>query len=152
MAVSVAGENGGGRAMPFTVKYLDGGKGFTVLAQGRVDRADVVAMQREIFGRDLVAQPYLYGLFDTTAVTEFAVARDTVQEAAEYNLANARQMPHFALAVYANSDLTFGIARMWAALIEEGGWRTNVFRDRDQAVRWIKEQVAEASGVDISLE
>jgi len=40
-------------------------------------------------------------------------------------------------AVVADRDVIFGMARMWEAMSEQNGLRTMVFRELDEACRWL---------------
>ena len=41
------------------------------------------------------------------------------------------------IAVVAKSDLVFGIARMYGAMVNDGSLEANTFRDRAKAVQWL---------------
>ncbi len=42
-------------------------------------------------------------------------------------------------AVVAQSDLAYGLARMYSALVEEAGIDVQAFRDMDEAMTWLQE-------------
>jgi hypothetical protein len=138
--------------MAIEIKYFDGGKGVLWRASGTLTDEDLLSANKETFSRDLVAEPYHYGLFDSTAVTEVKISANKMRENAMEDVSEARQMPKFLYAIYANSDVTFGFGRMWEALVGESGWVTHTFRKRSDAVEWLKAQVATKFGYRISLE
>ena len=138
--------------MAIEIKYFDGGKGVLWRASGTVTGEDLLSANKEMFSRDVVAEPYHYGLFDSTDVTEVKVSANTMHENAMQDVSEARRMPNFVYAIYAKSDVTFGFARMWETLVGESGWVTHTFRKRSEAVEWLKAQVATKFGYQISLE
>lgn len=138
--------------MTIEIKYFDGGKGVLWRASGTLTGADLLSANKEMFSRDIVAEPYHYGLFDSTAVADLNISAETMRTNAMEDASEARQMPKFVYAIYANSDVIFGLARMWEALLGESGWVTHTFRKRSDAVEWLKAQVATKFGYQISLE
>ena len=138
--------------MAIEIKYFDGGKGVLWMASGTLTDEDLLSANKEMFSRDLVAEPYHYGLFDSTAVTEVKISADTMRENAMQDVSEAREMPKFVYAIYAKSDVTFGLGRMWEALVGESGWTTHTFGKRSDAVDWLRVQVATKFGYQISLE
>ena len=138
--------------MAIEIKHFDGGKGVLWRASGTLTGEDLLSANNEMFSRNLLAEPYHYGLFDSTAVTEVKISADTMRENAVQDVSEARRMPKFVYAIYAKSDVTFGLGRMWETLIGESGWVTQTFRNRSDAVEWLKAQVAAKFGYQISLE
>jgi hypothetical protein len=138
--------------MAIEIKYFDGGKGVLWRASGTLTGEDLLSANKEMFSRDFVAEPYHYGLFDSTDVTEVKISADTMRENATQDVLEARRMPKFVYAIYAKSHVTFGLGRMWEALVGESGWVTHTFGKRSDAVEWLKAQVATKFGYQISLE
>ena len=138
--------------MPIEMKYFDGGKGILWRASGTLTGEDLLSANKEMFSRDLVAEPYHYGLFDSTDVTEVKVSAETMNENAMEDVSEARRMPNFVYAIYAKSDVTFGLGRMWEALVGESAWVTHTFGKRSDTVEWLKAQVVTKFGYQISLE
>lgn len=138
--------------MAIELEYLDGGKGVIWKASGTLTGEDLLSANKEMFSRDMVKQPYHYGLFDAAAVTEVTVSADKMRQNAMEDVSEARLMPKFVFAVYVASDVAFGLARMWEALVGESGWATHTFRSRSEAVAWLKSEVATRFGYQITLE
>jgi hypothetical protein len=138
--------------MAIEIEYFDGGKGVLWRASGTLTGEDLLSANKEMFSRDLVAEPYHYGLFDSTAVTEVKISADTMRENAMQDVSEARRMPKCVYAIYAKSDVTFGLGRMWEALVGESGWVTHTFGKRPDAVDWLRAQVSTKFGYQISLE
>jgi hypothetical protein len=56
--------------------------------------------------------------------------------------------PDAVVAIAADTDITYGLSRMWESLIDAISWETMVFRSRVDAEAWIKEKVKEYYGID----
>ena len=138
--------------MPIAIRYIDGGKGVILTGEGVVTGTDLLAANKEIYSRDLVAEPYHYGLFDADGLTGITASTEEMRALAAASIAVARRMPRFVIAIYAKDSLTFGLARMWEAFVEQSGWITHVFRERPRAVAWVKAEVEKRLGLQIALE
>ena len=85
-------------------------------------------------------------------MTDVKISADTMRENATQDVLEARRMPKFVYAIYAKSDVTFGLGRMWEALVGESAWVTHTFGKRSDTVEWLKPQVVTKFGYQISLE
>ena len=56
--------------------------------------------------------------------------------------------------VAAAGSLAFGMGRMWEAFLasEEVEWQTRIFRVREEAERWLKEEVDATFGIEAVLD
>jgi len=113
---------------------------------------ELISANREMLSRGNVTDPYRYALFDANGMTSVDVTAKDIQTIADQDISASRGMPRFVFAVYASSDIAFGLARMWELLIERSGWVTRVFRHRSDAVAWLKDEVAIRFGSEISIE
>lgn len=138
--------------MPVDVKYLDGGKGVVAAMSGFVTGDELIAANREVFSRDLAAEPYLYSLVDCDEVGGVNVSTLQLHEIARQNIGASKNLQNYIVAIYAKNDLPFALARMWQVFVDRTGWDTQVFRSRPEAVAWIKELVLAKFGVAVTLE
>lgn len=138
--------------MPIEIKYCDGGKGVIVTASGVTTGDEFIAVDNEVFSRDLGAQPYRYIFVDMDHSRAMEVSTEQLRRIANHHLTVSRQLPHLVIAVYAKDDLPFANARMWEVFVEGTGWDTRVFRVKSDAVNWVKEIVLAKFGVAMALE
>ena len=89
--------------------------------------------QRRRLSADPQFDPNYKQLIDLTGITEVRVTGATVRGAAsvQYFAPGTRR------AFVAGTDLTFGLARMFALRAEGEGQTIEVFRDRKQAEEWL---------------
>lgn len=137
--------------MPIEISYTDDERGVVLTGTGIVAGEDFLASNREIFSRDLATRPYGYILFDANGMTGTAISAGALREAADQGIAVSRYMPHLVFAIYANSDLAYGLARMWEIFVQRSGWKTQVFRTRSAAVAWLREEASKNSVSPITL-
>jgi hypothetical protein len=94
---------------------------------------DEVRDHNERLRTDPEFDPGYRQLIDLSGITEVRVTTPTVTSAAQdqYFAPGSRR------AFFAPSDVTFGLARMFALYAESGGQTIEVFRDRRQAEEWL---------------
>jgi hypothetical protein len=80
----------------------------------------------------------------------------TVVESAEFSFVSIRQLIReigsdrllsWPAAIVTESDLVYGLARIYLALMEVGGERIKVFRDLRAAEAWLDDEVTGAAGL-----
>jgi hypothetical protein len=80
------------------------------------------------------------------------ISGDDVRAAADIAVKGSRyQSVGRVVAICARSDFPFALARMWQVLVRETRWQTHVFRDRAEALSWIKERVGADFDVHVNL-
>lgn len=82
---------------------------------------------------------------DFSEASEALVSSVEVQTIADENRITATLTPHLVAAVIAPSDHMFGLSRMWETFAEATGWTIQIFRDRAEALAWLREQVPNAA-------
>jgi len=137
--------------MPNQIKYLDGGKGVAWAAASILTGPELISDHKEIFSRDLAAKPYLYAFVDFGDLTGTTISIADMREVAGIDFRASRSIPNFVVAIYAKDDLPIGLARMWQVLAEHTGWESRIFRDKSEAVEWMKERVATKSGIQVAF-
>ena len=139
--------------MPVSLKFLDNGYGAVATAIGHLDGADAVEAVRKVNASDLTQTPVLYALFDFNSITALDFSTTQLHEAADIAVAAAKKKKNGRIvAVCAKQDLAFGLARMWKVFVDKTGWETMIFRDRSEAVAWIKARVEARFGRAVELE
>ena len=139
--------------MALNVKYLDGGLGVFAEVSGNLNGSELLTAVTEVNSRNLAEKPILYTFFDFNGVMAVNISIDQVRAAADLAVKGSRtQSARRVVAIYAQDDLPFALARMWQVLVNETGWETYVFRQRPQATIWIQERVGANHGLQIALD
>jgi hypothetical protein len=130
-----------GESMPLEIRYFRDGYGLECIGTGVVTGEDLKKANEAVYSDERL--PALkYQLVDLLKAERFDVSNEDAIEIAEQDVAASETSPNMLIAVVAERDLPFGIARMWEAFAFEGAVETMVFREREEALAWIKMKLA----------
>jgi len=134
--------------MPIDVRDLDEGLGILISGTGIVTDEEYVNSHKKYLSQDTKKlKKYRYSLSDYTAVTEAATSNEAITQIATLCKRASKVNPEAVVAVVANQELIYGLARMSQILMDETGWAHEVFRNREDAEFWIKERVKVKYGI-----
>jgi len=122
--------------MPIEIEYTDDTLGVIFSAVGKVTGKEIIDKQKDVY-RSKEFPRLRYWIVDRSRCTEYDVSTEEVSEIAAIDNEAAHINPHLIMALVAESDLQFGISRMYESQITEKGFTTEVFREREAAERWI---------------
>ena len=139
--------------MPIEVRDLDEGLGIFVLGTGSVSDEEYINAHKSYLTQDNdKLKKYRYSLSDYAGVTQANTSTQAITTIANLCKKASRVNPNAVVAVVANKDLIYGLARMSQTLMDETGWEHEVFRNREDAESWIKKRVKEKYGiVDLTI-
>ena len=130
--------------MSINIRDVDGGLGNIITGRGIIiDEEYVDSLKKHLTQDEDKFKKYRYSLSDYTATTEIDIATESVDLIAHYCRKASVVNPEAVVAIVADEDLIYGLARMWEILIDETDWDTMVFRKREDAEAWIRERVKE---------
>ncbi len=125
--------------MSYSTEVIDNGKGILHIGSGTVSGSDLMSSASTILNMVRGGLRPEYALTDLSAVTSFAVSADEIARNAELNRGIANLVPSARVAIIAPSAVVYGMARMWQAYMDDTGWKSRVFRLREEALLWLKE-------------
>jgi hypothetical protein len=127
--------------VPYFTEFVDHGTGIVRTGVGTVTGAEVIEAVRST--ARWIGEPsrISHGLVDFSKTTAFEVSTEQVQVIAELDHQNATALLHLVFAVVAPTDLIYGSARMYEALMNNPEWSVEVFRTVESAKAWVKRQV-----------
>ncbi len=128
--------------MPVELKYFSDGYGIELVGSGVVTGEEIQDCNRVIYSGDMLLRQK-YQLINLTDVEELVVSNTDITELAHQDIEASKTNPDIIIAVVAKDNLSFGLARMWEAHADKATFKTMVFRERREALAWIKEQMAE---------
>ena len=128
--------------MTIKINYLDGRKGIEIVASGTVTGSEIVAEHEEIYNAENIIRQR-YQIIDRTNCTKYVVSDAEVQKIAEIDKQASKTNPNIIIAIVAPTDLQFGISRAWQAYVAESKFSTKIFRERESAEKWVKEEIKE---------
>ncbi len=126
--------------MPYTTEIIDNGKGILHIGSGTVSGDDLMASATAVLKLVREGLSPEYGLADLTKVTTFAVSTNEIERNTELNSAIARLLPSVRVAIVASADSIYGMARMWQAHMDKTGWKSQVFRRKEEALAWLERE------------
>ena len=128
--------------MPVDIKDCQDGIGVTITGRGVVTDDDLRAELKAHLTQDEEKfSQYRYSLSDYSAATEVHASNETIRYIARLCIDASKMNPHPVVAIVASSDLIYGLSRMAETFMAETQWTTMVFRSRQEAVEWIKNEV-----------
>ncbi len=124
--------------MPIELPYRDGVSGVVYLCTGVVTAAEFSKASEEVYSEERIDR-LRYQLVDFTTTEHLDSNLEGTRENARIDATAANQNHNFVIAIAGPDDLTFGISRMWQAMVSDSDLRTGVFRSMPDAERWIKD-------------
>ena len=139
--------------MPIDIRYLDNGIGVLYIGQGIVTGDEIIKSNRNIFSSKERMEKLKYGFIDYSNITQLSVSNSEIEIIASQDKKASEYIPDAVVAVAAKRDFEFGLNRMWEIVVENTGlqWETMLFRERDAAVKWIKQKVKEKYNIDLTM-
>ncbi len=126
--------------MPNEIQYTDDNIGICFSAVGKVTGKEIIESQSDIYQSKGFAK-LRYWIVERSRCTEYEVSSDEVSRIAAIDNEAAKINPNLIIALISESDLQFGVSRMYEAQISADGFRTKVFRDRCTADKWIQSEL-----------
>jgi hypothetical protein len=127
--------------MPYSTQLIADGTGLYHEGSGTLTGEEMIGAAVATHSSPSMARALTHALVDLSGVDEFEVSPDDLRRLALENLLTAKLTPHALVAVVAPTDHVYGSVRMWEVFARDTGWRTEVFRDRADAERWLTEQL-----------
>jgi len=135
--------------MPIEIKDWDGGLGLFIRGWEITIEGELVnKLQKHLMQDKEKLKKYSYSLSDYTAITKTDISTATVQSTADFLLSMAEINPDIIAASVANQDYLYGLARMGEMLRDKISWEEMVFRNIEDAEKWIKKRVKEKYGIE----
>lgn len=132
--------------MPVDLRFLDDGAGLLLACHGPVTGDEIIQQNEELLHAPDRLQQLRYAVVDLAAASSFDASVYDAQFASEQDRRIAALVPQLVVVLIAPSDLTFGMARMWEALVEPLGWSTHAFRSKGDADAWLHQEVQRRFG------
>jgi hypothetical protein len=140
--------------MPVEITDIDGGRGVRITGTGIVTGDEYLDVHRQHLTEDPVRfREYRHSLSDYRGATKIEIPTPAIHEVARLCREAAEVNPEIVVALLVETDLAFGLSRMWQALVDEVPWEVQVFRRADEAREWIVDRVRTRWGIiDLRLD
>jgi hypothetical protein len=133
-----------------SITEIAGGNGVSIACTGILDGDALYRARAGVAERFPRMPQWYFGFADFGAVTDFNITAADLDKIAELDRKLSQFVrPGLPVAIVVQSDLGFGISRMWQAASEPTGWSTQVFRDRARAIAWLRHEALRLYAVDL---
>ena len=127
--------------MPYETIYLDDEGGVITNYWGTVTDRELIESGKAKMAKLEVLTSYRYALTDCSRVEKFDVTAKGIQANAQVAYEVSKVNESFLVAIVTLSDLEFGMGRMWESYAAGSKVTSNVFRTRDEAEAWLRDNV-----------
>ncbi|OGQ98079.1 MAG: hypothetical protein A2521_07170 [Deltaproteobacteria bacterium RIFOXYD12_FULL_57_12] len=129
--------------MPVGIEYVQDGIGVVLFHEGVVTGEELINAISRVYADE--RYPRLkYWIGDRTSCTEFVPDTNSFEKIAELNKKESARNPGMLLALVSPTNLQYGMSRMLQHLAEGCLFRTEIFRDRASAEKWIQKELTSA--------
>lgn len=137
--------------MPINIEVRDEAMGVLYRCSGVLTVDDFLAANAAFLLTPDEILKWRYALIDLTEIEAMDITYADVSRVVSQNKTiAAKAVPGVLLAVASPKHHSFGLARMWEALVEHVGWETMAFRSVAEAEAWIYARAKEKFGTDVT--
>lgn len=132
--------------MPIINTYTDNGSGVITTLSGDVSGNELIAAQKERYSstKKILLLKYILADFTNTKTLDLSSAH--VLKCSNLSMSASKENPNICIAAVMNSDLGYGLSRMWQAYTDDIPWNANIFRTRSEAEDWLREEISNDLG------
>jgi len=128
--------------IPIDLHELDFGLGCEIKAKGYlIDEQPTTQIIEHVSTILDINEKYIYLIIDYSQTTlpdfNFEVMFQVVQHAIQEFKFN----PNLVVAIHANDDVNFRLAKIWDLFVKEIGWEVAVFREKDLLNEWLHKEM-----------
>jgi len=120
--------------MPISIHYDPEQNVLYTDATGEISLGDIMSYYSEIERIDFKPQ---YSVLADYSEASIELNYDDLNKMASKRSSISHGSGLVKIAVFAKSDVVFGVARMYEAMIDKESYEVNAFRDREEAMQWL---------------
>jgi hypothetical protein len=138
--------------MSIKLKNLDFGLGVVFIGEGVVTGQEIIQANKKILSFEEKIKISKYCIIDYYEASTYDVSTPEIRIIADQDKEISKYLPDYIVAIVAKRNLEFGVSRMWQTIIELNDlkWDTEIFKDRNDAEKWIKNKVKEKYDIDLT--
>ncbi len=130
--------------MPVNIIHMEDG-GIIFKCEGSVTGQELKEANKIIYKDPNKIKQISYQIVDSLDASDVSISSAEIKEIAELDREAFKIHPVMVIALVAEKDLFFGLARMWESFATDGPLETMVFRKMEDAQQWIKEELQKRS-------
>jgi len=126
--------------MPVQINFIEDGFGVEFISSGIVTGSQIIQANEKIYTHEILSR-LNYKIVDRTNCTEYNVTTKDIQIIASQDRKAAKINPNIIIALISTTPLQYGMSRMWEAYVDETGFQVEIFKDRGNANKWIRNKL-----------
>ena len=121
--------------MPYTTEYRDNClyRDWTGLVTGNELFDALESAMRDVMNGQQIDKTF----YDFSAVSAFDVSTEDILMYSDKCVSISKLTPNVKMVVVAQTDISFGVSRMWEMLVDKTEWKIKIFRSRESAESWL---------------
>ncbi len=127
--------------MPIINTNTDNGFGVITTLTGDVSGDELITAQKERYSSIKKILLLKYILADFTGTDKLDLCSNHILKCSSLSMSASLENPNICIAAVMNSDLGYGLSRMWQAYTDDIPWNAKVFRTRSEAEDWLREEI-----------
>ena len=138
--------------MGLKIEYLNDNHGVMATASGELTGEAFVEAVRQVNEFAVKTKPLCYSFFDCERLTAISITVGHLAKAAMCAVeASKHTETERIVAMYASDEYSYRLALIYMTFIEETGWEAWTFRDRGEAVAWLRARAALKHGLIVEV-
>ncbi|VAW96521.1 hypothetical protein MNBD_GAMMA22-1752 [hydrothermal vent metagenome] len=119
----------------------DDGSGVITTFTGDISGDELILAQKDRYSPTKKLLLLKYILADFTNTNKLELCSNDVLQCSNLSLYASKENPNICIAAVMNSDLGYGLSRMWQAYTDDIPWNAKVFRTRTEAEDWLRHEI-----------
>lgn len=129
--------------MPYKIIYSENPNGVTTFFSGVLTDKEIIQSCEERTSSEEKMRNLQFIKDDLLDITEFRVTSEAIQTCASYALKVSELNKKIVHTAIVPTDLIYGMTRMWDVYSDGTDWNKNIFRNREEAEIWVKDNINE---------
>ena len=130
--------------MPYHTEFIRHGTCVYQVGTGQLSGQEFINAALDLRSAMKHADQITHALVDLTTADGMNLSLEDVRRVVAIHCECSKVLKTFAIAIAAPSNLTFGLSRMYGALLGSTGWRIQVVRTLNEAWAWLNEFQSDA--------
>lgn len=137
--------------MSVQLEFVQDGLGVYFRCRGEVNVPQFLSANEQLIAANSPAKKLKYAIVDLVGMNPMYVAPSEMETIVQQDRQIAALIPGgLIVALVAEQNVTYGLARMWEAFVAGINWETQSFRAEAEAVAWVRERVKERFKIEIA--
>ena len=130
--------------MSCKIHYVDNGLGTVIKISGIFEAEELfTSLEEHLKEPKKALSKIIFHITDYSEVTEVNASEEEIQKVVDISLKFMEKNSQLIVAIIADEEKAFKIARLWGISLEDAPWNIQVFRECEEAHIWLKKTLEE---------